>query len=239
MGGDRDVCGQSPRRGGPHQQGGVGVVHQGQADVNRGVFGFFVAEGDLMVGKGRAAARAVGHDFVPAVNQPLFPKLLQNPPFAFNVFVVVGDVSVLKVNPKGNALSKFFPILDVFKDGLAAEFVELGDAEFLNLAFAGEAEFFLNFNFHRQAVSIPAAAADDVIAAHDPVAQEDVLERARKDVVHAGASVGGRRAFVKDKFGAAAARLLGFVENVVLFPKFQVPLFHFGERYLRRNWFEG
>ena len=179
-----------------------------------------------MVRKRRAAARAVRHDLVALVEQVLVPEIFQDPPDRLDIFVGVGHIGIFQVHPKGDAVGQFLPILDVGKDGLLAKLVEFVDAVFFDLLFVGEAKLLLDFDLDRQAVRIPAAAARDVIAAHDLVAREHILEGARQHMVHARLAIGGRRSFIKHILGSALALLDGLLEDLGLLPKLQHVFFH-------------
>ncbi len=149
MGGDGHIAGQRPGRGGPHQQRGAGLVDQRHAHEDRRVHRLPVPQGDLVVGEGRAAARAVGHDLVALVEQALIPQRFQNPPHRLDVGVGVGDVGLFQVDPEAEAVGEFLPLLDVLESRLAAELVEGSDAVGLDLALIGEAELLLHADFHR------------------------------------------------------------------------------------------
>src|SRR2546425_151747 len=81
----------------------------------------------------------------------------------------------------------------------------------------------LDGDLHRKAVCVPASLSRDVESAHRLVAADDVLERARENVVHAGQTIRGRRTFVEDERRRALASLESFLERLRLTPEFQDP----------------
>ena len=107
---------------------------------------------------------------------------------------------------------------DVAVHRLAAEPVELGDAERLDLVLAVEPELLLDLHLDRQAVAVPPALAGDVAAAHGLEPGVEVLEEAGPHVVDPGAAVGGRRAFVEHPLRCARAAAQALGEDVVGVP---------------------
>ena len=174
-----------------------------------------------MGAEARDAPGAVGRHLVAFVDEALIPQPLEHPPRGLYVRVVVGDVSVLHVQPHASALGHGLPLADVAEDALAAAAVELLDPERLNLLLAGDAELLLDLQFHGQAVRVPSAPAQGPEAAHGLVAQDDVLERAREHVVDAGAAVRRRRPFVEDEQGRIRAGALDLVRQISLSPRFE------------------
>src|SRR3712207_456164 len=124
--------------------------------------------------------------------QPLVEDLLERPPDALDVVRVHRPVGGGHVDPVAHPAGEVAERVDVPHDRLAAAGVELGDAVALDVGLAGEAELLLDGDLDRQAVAVPAGAAGHVPALHRLEAREDVLERARLDVVGARAAVGGR-----------------------------------------------
>ena len=161
--------------------------------------------------RGRPAARAVRHDLVPLVQEPLLPHLLQRPPDGLDVVVVEREVRLVRVDPEGDPLGQPLPLVDVLEHRLAALLVELGDAVALDVVLVVEAELPLDLELDRQAMAVPAALAVDLMAAHRLEAREDVLEHAAQDVVRDRAgrwrSAGPRRRRTPDSpRGAAPTR---------------------------------
>jgi hypothetical protein len=124
-------------------------------------------------------------------------------------------------------------------DRLAAAGVELGDAVALDVGLAGEAELLLDRDLDRQAVAVPAGAAGHVPALHGLEAGEDVLERARLDVVRARAAVGGRRPLVEVPLRPVGGGLQRAGEDLVGLPATQDLLLQGGQVDLRGQRAEG
>ncbi len=217
--GQRHVAWEGPRCGRPGQQIDTRLVLNRKLDVDAGVDrAFFVAQGQFVAAQGRAATWAIGHDFVALIEQRFFPKLLEYPPERLDIFIFEGDVRRGQVDPKGHTVGELLPLADDLQCGGATELVELFHAKGFDLRFAGDAQTLFNFDFNRQPVGIPAAAALDIVALHGLVAREDVLERARQDMVDAGATVGGGGAFKEDILGATLTFAHAALEDITVAP---------------------
>ena len=214
----RGVGEQRPGRGGPRQEGDARLVGQREAHVDARVHHVLVALRDLVRGQRGAVTRAVGHDLVALVEQPLVPDLLQRPPDRLDVGVVEGEVGVVGVDPEADPLGQPVPLVHVLEHRLAALGVELGDAVALDVLLLGEAELLLDLQLDRQPVTVPARLAVDLAAAHRLEAREHVLEHAREHVVGARAAVGGRRTLVEDERLRPLAAAHRLVEDVALAP---------------------
>ena len=201
-----------------------------ELDEDAGIDGaFLVALRQLVAAQRRAAARAVGDDLVPLEEQILVPKLLHDPPERFDILIVEGHIGRLEIDPEGHAFGQRFPLADVLHGRLAAELVELGDAELLDLLLAAEAQSFLDLDLDGQAMGIPAAATLHIVALHGVVAREDVLEGTRQHMVDAGPAIGRRRPFVEDIFRPALAFAHAALEDIALPPQFEDLGFHLRE----------
>src|SRR6185436_4614547 len=143
-------------------------------------------------------------------------------------------VGVAHVDPAAHAVGHLLPQVDVPLHGLAAPRVELRDAVRLDVGLALEAQLLLDRELHREAVTVPAALAADLVALHGPEPREDVLERAGLDVVGAGAPVGGRRTLVE---GPRLAGLLqALLEDPVLAPELEDAVLEGRQVDLRGDW---
>ena len=238
VGGDGGVGDQRPGRGGPDQQ--VGRAREGargerEPDVDRRVDDVLVALGELVVGQGGAAARAVRRDAVVLDQQPLVVDLLQRPPHRLHVLGRHGPVGVFEVDPVAHPFGQRGPLVDVTGHRGAAAVVELLDAVRLDVGLAGEAELLLHRQLDGQAVAVPAGLAVDVEALHRLEAGEDVLERARLDVGRAGHAVGGGRAFVERPARRAVGLGQGRLEGLVLLPEGEHIVLHRRQIDLRRD----
>src|SRR5438309_3576307 len=68
-------------------------------------------------------------------------------------------------------------------------------------------------------MGVPTGLPLDVEALHRLVAAEQVLERARQDVVRGGLAVGGRRTLVEDKARPVLAQVKGLLERPFSLPE--------------------
>ena len=188
---------------------------------------------ELVVAQARLAAGAVGRAAVVLVDQPVLPELLEDPPAALDVVVVVGDVGVLHVRPEGDALREFLEVAHMAIDALATLRVELGDAVGLDLRLGAQPQLLLHLDLDGQAVRVPAGLAGHAVAPHRLVAREQVLDHAGHDVVHAGPAVRRRRALVEDEEVVLGPLLDAAPEDVVLAPEREDAGLEFGEAHVR------
>ena len=140
--GGGDVGDERPRRGGPHQQVGVGgalALPAGSARRSTGRRRPGSPGPPRGWSEGRAAAPAVGGDPVPLVEQALVPQLAHEPPDRLDVVVGERPVGVGGVDPHAGAAGERRPVLDVAGDRLAAALVEGLDAVGLDLGLGAEA----------------------------------------------------------------------------------------------------
>ena len=210
----------------PQPGGGLSLVGQGEQHVGRLVHDLAVDVGlaELVTAQGGAAARAVGDHLDVLVEQPLVPEALQVPPHRLDVLGGEGPVGVVDVDPVADPLGQGLPLVDVVADRLAAEPGELGDPHLvLDLALGGDPELLLDLDLDRQPVGVPPGLAGDGIAAHGPVAAEQVLVDPGPHVVEAGPPVGRRRALVEDPRLGPRPQLDRALEDPVLAPAGPAP----------------
>src|SRR5207237_530775 len=106
----------------------------------------------------------------------------ERPPHALDVIVRVGDVRVAVVQPIADALTQLLPVGAIAPDTFAAHFVEALDTNLLDLLLCRAnseigLDSFLDFDFDRKAVRVPASFARHVIATHRTVPAEEILHR--------------------------------------------------------------
>ncbi len=239
MHGDRGVRHQRPRGGRPDQQAyprlGERPGGHREADVHRRVDHVLVPLGDLVVGQRCLVTWAVRGDPVILDEQPPVEDLPERPPDALDVGGVHGAVGVVQIAPVGHPLGHPGEVGDVAQHRLAAAGVELGDAEVLDVALAGEAQLLFHGEFDGQAVTVPTGAARDVEAAHRAEAGEEVLEHARLDVMGARPAVGGRGTLVEDPLRAVGGRVQGALEDLQVLPALEHVAFEGGQVDLGRQ----
>ena len=214
----RQVARQRPGRRGPGQQVGVLLPLRQEADEGRGLLHVLVSLGHLVAGQGRAAAGAVGHDLVALIQQALLMDLLQAPPFALDVVVVVGDVGMLHVRPVADLVAHLLPLMQVFPDALLAFGDEGLDAVFLDLGLAVQAQALLDLQLHRQAVGIPSGDAQGALPLHGLIPGEQILDDPGLDMPDVGLAVGRGRPVEEGKLGRAVPQVEGFADDVLLLP---------------------
>ena len=238
------VARQCPRRSCPCQQvcGRIAGV-EGRRDcrpIGRGIDAeldehrrvrrvLLVAEGQLVGAEAGDAAGAVGSAPHALVQQATVPQGFEYPPPRLDVVVFEGDIRVVHVHPEADPVGHFLPLADVAEDALAALLVELLDAVFLDVALAGEAQLLLYAELDWQAVGIPAALAEHLVALHRLVAAHHVLEDAGQDVVNAGAAVGSGRPVVEHEARRALPLRAGAAEHIAFLPVLQDTGVQFGK----------
>ena len=213
------VGGQGPGGGGPGQEGGILHILDLEAHDGGDFLNVLVALGHLVAGQGGAAAGAIGGDLVPQVEHALVVDLLQAPPFALDIVVMVGDVGVLHVHPVAYLVAHLLPLVEVFPHALFAFADEGLDAVLLNLRLAIQAQNLFHFQLHGQAVGVPASLAGDVLALHGPEAGEQVFDDAGFDVADMGLAVGRGRAVEEGEVLPVLAKVEGLVDHVLFLPQ--------------------
>ena len=231
--GHRGVGHQRPGGRRPDQQRGAERLQRpgrdGEADVHRRVDDVLVALRHLVVGQGRAAARAVRGDPVVLDQQALVGDLLERPPDRLHVGGVHGAVGAGHVDPVAHPRRHALELVDVAGDALAAAGVELRDAVRLDVALAGEPQLLLHRQLDGQAVAVPPGATGHRAALHGLEAREQVLEDAGLDVVGARPAVGGRRALVEHPRLAVGGLLQAALEDAPGLPALENPALERGQ----------
>jgi hypothetical protein len=106
-------------------------------------------------------------------------------------------------------------------DALAARARERREAHRLDLTLAVHAECLLDLDLHPQALTVEAVLEPLVVAAHGPVALEDVLVRAAARVMDAHRVVGGDGPVEEGVAGAAPVLLDEAPEDLVTIPELE------------------
>ena len=89
----------------------LGLVNQRKADVDARVGHLAVALADLAAAQRRAALGPPPDDLVALVEQAAVEEVLQRPPDALDVALVVGDVGLVEMDPEAEPLGELFPLL--------------------------------------------------------------------------------------------------------------------------------
>ena len=163
----------------------------------------------------------VGLDGVALVEQTLVVQLLEQPPQALDVTVLVGDIGVVHVHPVAHAVGQVFPLAGIFHHLLAAGGVIVIDRDFLADILLGDAQGLLHTQFHGQAVGVPTGLAQHLVAPHRLVAAEDVLDRPGHHVVDAGHAVSAGGTLIEHKRRRSLALADTAAKHILLVPLLQ------------------
>ena len=159
MHGGELIARQRPGRGGPDEQRRVGLVDQRKPHIHARIGHFAVALADFARAERRAALGPPPDDLVSLVEQPAVEQVLQRPPDAFDVALMVGDVGLVQIDPEAEPLGQPLPLLRVAKDALQALVDERLDAVGFDLFLRVDAQFLADLDLDRQAVRVPAGLA--------------------------------------------------------------------------------
>ena len=234
------VAGQGPRGSRPGQH--VGLVEalvgsladlldhrvlltaqHGELGGHRLVLDVAVATGQVQLVGAQAGAGSgrVGLDGVTLVEQTLVVELLQEPPQALDVAVLVSDIGVVHIDPVAHAVGQIFPLAGVFHHLLAAGGVVLIDRDLLADILLGDAQGFFHAQLDGQAMGVPAGLALDLESLHRLVAAEDVLDRPGHHVMDARHAV-GTGGTLKEHIGGRTLALADAVaKHIFLVPLLQ------------------
>jgi len=212
---------------------------------HRGVFHVTVASRlvQLMARQTGTGRRRIGLDGIAFVEQSLVIQLLQQPPQSLDIFVIVGDIGMVKVNKIAHLLGKLTPFGRKLHHILPTAMVILlhGDIFFRCLVvyiFLRYPEILLHSKLHRQTVGIPTGLARHTKPLHGFQTADGVLDGTRNDVVNARTAVGGRRTFIKHKRFLRIALLHAALKDLLLFPKGQHFFFNFRKIQFFRQFFK-
>ena len=106
---------------------------------------------------------------------------------------------MLHINPVTHLVRQRLPLGGVLHHLLAASLVVLSDRDRLADRILGDAELLLDSQLYGQTVRIPASATIHTVAVHRLVATDDILDRARYDVVNARHPIGRGRTLIEGK----------------------------------------
>ena len=176
---ERDVGGQSPGSGCPHEKISVISALDFKFHVNGFFLYVFVALRHFVRRKRRSATRTIRNDFMSLIKQTFFGNGFERPPHRFDIIVVIGDVRMLHIHPVTEAVAHLFPFVGIFPDGLLAFLYERFDTVFFDILFAVEPEFLFDFEFYGKSVSIPARFSQNVLTLHRLISRNNILHNAR------------------------------------------------------------
>ncbi len=195
--GKGDIGRQRPRRGGPCQEIFIIRIFSFEFCGDRIRFYFFVAKRYLMGSQAGSASRAVRQDLVAFIDQSGLEEFLQDPPAAFDIIIVKGNIRVIQIDQITHSLCHLSPLFLVGEDGFLTFLVEFLDAVLLNVLLTGHGKLLFHFDLYREPVGIPAGFSIHFKTLHRLVTAHGVLKRTRDHVMDPGSSVCSRRSFIK------------------------------------------
>mmetsp|Transcript_33801 Transcript_33801/g.54241 ORF Transcript_33801/g.54241 Transcript_33801/m.54241 type:complete len:468 (-) Transcript_33801:316-1719(-) len=146
----RQVRGQGPGCSSPRDERGAEVAANDRKGHHHGRVGHVpVVQASLEVRQRRVAGSGVRHHLEALVHEILLPQSFENPPHGLHVVGVQSLIVVFEVDPATGAGHRLFPLLGVTHDDAAALLVVLVDAHAEHVFLALDAQFFVNFEFHR------------------------------------------------------------------------------------------
>ena len=164
------------------------------------------------------------------VEQTAIEQILQRPPDALDVSLVVGDISFFEVDPEPEPLGQVFPLLGVAEDAFETLVDEPFDAVLFDLFLAVDAQFFADLDLDGQPVRVPAGLPVAAVSPHGLVAGKQVLDSPSKAMARVRQAVGRRRAFVEDIRRGVGPGVQRFVVDLPIFPEADQRLFQLGKR---------
>ncbi len=214
--GDGHVGRQGPRRGGPYQKRSAPVL-QREPD-HHGRVGL-VPILDLRLGESGLAPGAPGDDPARGLQQPFLLGPLDGPPCRLQVIQLDRQVRVVPIHPHPELLELLGHVVVESQSELLAGGDELVYPELLDVLLGVDADLLLHLHLDREAVHVEPGLVADVVPAHPPVPDQDVLH----GLVHRRAQVDGaggvRRAVHEVEGLPVGAELLRLPVGVGLFPK--------------------
>ena len=229
------VGSQGPRRGSPsHEEGraptrhfGLRVLHAEECRAG-GVLHVAVATWlvQLMARQASTGSGAIGLNGVALIEQTFIVELLQQIPQGLYIFVVVGDVGVVKVDEVTHLLREIAPLLGVHHHVLAAFLVILLRRDILLRLLVvdvglGDAQRLLHAQLHRQAVCVPACLALYLEATHGLIAVERVLQCTSQYMMNARMTISRGRTLEEYELRASLTLINAAMKDVILHPFLQ------------------
>src|SRR6266566_2586301 len=100
---------------------------------------------------------------------------------------------MIEIDPKRYTHGQTHKILHIAPDALLAEPIKGGYAKFLDIGLPLQAKFFFHLQLNGQAVRIPTPASSyDILTAHSMIADNDILNDASLNMMHARTPIGCR-----------------------------------------------
>ena len=174
-----------------------------------------VAVLDLGLGEGRVAVGAPVHGLAAAVDGALVEDSLEDLDVGGVVVVDVGEVGIVPLGQHAQTLEALALGVHLLDGHLAAELANLDRGELVELL---GAQRLLDLVLNGLAVAVPARDVRRLVAAHSPVAVDDVLADLVLRMAQVDGAVGVRRAVVQDELLVALVLLEELLVELVLIP---------------------
>ena len=159
------------------------------------------------------------------IQQFLVPDAADDIPKRLDVWILIGDIRVLEIQPVCDTAREALPLSFEFPYGLTALRIVGGNAVCLDVFLALESQLFLNLNLNGKAMRIPPAFAEHKISAHCLIAADDVFEDPSNNMVDAGVAVCRRWTFKEHERRVPLALFHAFLEDIIVFPESEYALF--------------
>ena len=208
------IGGKGPRRGGPCEKGGLGVVDEREANGDGGVLNLAVVETGLKVGERGGAGGGIGHYSNTLVDKALLMKSLEDPPDRLHEAEIHGLVAGVKVDPSSHALYGVLPLFLIGHDDSPALCIVLVDAHGHHIFLALNAELLVDLVLNGQTVAVPTESTVDIVTGRVSVSGDDILDGTCEEMAIVGKAGSEGRAVVEAEGFPALALLEGCLEGV-------------------------
>ena len=91
---------EGPWGGRPYDQRSIGLIDQREANIDARIGHLTVPLSDLSAAQGRTSLGPPPNDLVSSVEQASVEEILEGPPNAFDIALMVGNVSFREIDPK-------------------------------------------------------------------------------------------------------------------------------------------
>ena len=134
-----------------------------------------------------------------SVEQILVEHLFESPPARLDIIVVQSHVGVVEIDPVCHTFGHLSPSALVRPNTFTASIVEGLHSEFFDGFVAHQIESFLNLNFDRKPVRIPATFSLDKKTFHGLPTANEILVCSSHDVMNTWLPIGRWRTFEEDE----------------------------------------
>ena len=137
---------------------------------------------------------------------------------------------MLQVSKESHAAAHISPHVREGEYRLAALLAELLDSVFLNILLSAHAQVFLNLNFNRQSVRVPACLRLNLESLHYLISGNRILQGAGHHVVNARLAVCCRRTLIENERLCVLSLLYTAVQEVFILPFLHLLLLNLSHR---------